>query len=162
MLIGSSMYQLEVKFNLVKHHFSPSDGWQVLVDVDAMELAKGPQHPAEKKARVEKAEEKLLALGANIGAHPKYGRVDVCAIHPTKGTYLVEVEGQSSKQKEQAMYSALGQTLLQMNEPNAVKYCIAVPDEDKWQVQIEKIPSYIKTLLNLSCLLVSVDGVREL
>ncbi|MDR9827316.1 hypothetical protein [Vibrio sp. 10N.261.51.F12] len=156
------MYQLEVKYYLVKHYFPPSDGWEVLVDVDAMERAKGPQHPAEKKARVEKAEEQLLALGADIGAHPKYGRIDVCAIHPTKGTYLVEVEGHSSKQKEQAMYSALGQTLLQMKEPNSVKYCIAVPDEDKWQVQIEKISNYIKSLLNLSCLLVSVSRVREL
>ncbi|MCG9630876.1 hypothetical protein [Vibrio sp. Isolate30] len=155
------MYQLEVKYHLVKHHFPPSEGWKVLVNVDAMERAKGPQHPTEKKARVEKAEEKLLALGADIGAHPIYGRVDVCAIHPTKGTYLVEVEGQSSKQKEQAMYSALGQTLLQMNERNAVKYCIAVPDEDKWQIQLEKIPRYVRSLLNLSCLLVSVCGVRE-
>ncbi|HUV04762.1 MAG TPA: hypothetical protein VMX94_06610 [Armatimonadota bacterium] len=39
------MYQLEVKAKLVRHLFNSSGGWEVSVDVDAMELAKGGQHP---------------------------------------------------------------------------------------------------------------------
>lgn len=91
------MYQLEVKRFLVEHMFPPSDGWQVTVDVDAMERARGPQHPEDKKARVQKAERELLALGAIIGIHSDHGRADVVAVHPRKGKFLVEVEGQSSR-----------------------------------------------------------------
>lgn len=156
------MYQLEVKHYLVRHMFPPSDGWEVLVDVDAMERAKGPQHKSDKKERVTKAEAGLVELGASIGAHKELGRVDIYATHKDKGTFLIEVEGQSSKQKEQAMYSAIGQTILMMLSPDRnITYALAVPDLPEWERQLAKIPSRIKHILNLKCLLVSESGVRE-
>ena len=108
------MYQLEVKRWLVHYLFPPSEGWCVRVHVDAMERAIGEQHPRDKKARVERAEAELSALGASIGLHPELGPADVVAKHPQHGTVVVEVEGQSSRQREQALYSALGQLVLLM------------------------------------------------
>ncbi|MGC9337905.1 MAG: hypothetical protein ACP5EQ_07415 [Candidatus Cloacimonadia bacterium] len=154
------MYQLEVKRWLVAHRFPPSDGWEVQVDIDAMERAKGGQHKPDKKTRVKVAEDALVVLGAHIGPHPKYGRADIVAAHPKHGTYIIEVEGSSSRQKEQAVYSALGQLVLQMNGGNYF-YLLAVPDDESWEKQLRKIPFHTKKTLNLSCLLVSKNGVRE-
>ncbi len=157
------MYQLEVKHYLVKNFFHPDDGWEVTVDVDAMELAKGNQHKLDKKAKVEAAYKSLQDLGVDFGAHELYGRIDVSAVHKEKGHFLIEVEGQSSKQKEQAMYSALGQSILVMgkNDPQ-ITYGIAVPDLLVWQKKIEKIPGRVKQILNLKCLLVKEHTVREI
>lgn len=126
-----------------------------------MERARGGKHPADKKTRVELAEAELVKLGARIGVHPDFGRTDVVAEHPVRGTFLVEVEGTSSRQIEQAMYSALGQTVLLMNGDNQ-HYMLAVPDEPKWERQVRKIPDYALNRLSLCCVLVSVKGVREL
>ncbi|MBU0967891.1 MAG: hypothetical protein KKA54_16075 [Proteobacteria bacterium] len=139
------MYQLEVKHQLVKHLFSPSDGWEVLVDIDAMERAKGPQHKPDKKEKVLAAELALKFLGVDFGSHKEHGRVDIYAAHPEKGVFLIEVEGKSSKQKEQAMYSAIGQIVLMMNTTeNDVTYGLAVPDLPEWEHQIQKIPGRVK------------------
>jgi len=125
-----------------------------------MERARGGKHPEDKKERVKDAEQKLVELGATIGAHPKYGRTDVVAEHAEHGVFLIEVEGSSSRQTEQALYSALGQTMLLM-KGNGEKYVLAVPDEPKWERQVQKIPEYVRTRLSLSCVLVSGEGVRE-
>lgn len=154
------MYQLEVKYSLVAHRFPPQEGWKVLVDVDAMERGKGGSHPVDKASRAQAAEAALLALGATLGAHSEFGRADVVAEHPTHGLYLVEVEGSSSRQKEQAMYSALGQLVLQM-QGRPHKFMLAVPDDAQWERQLRKVPSHARTLLGLSCALVSASGVRE-
>jgi len=157
------MYQLEVKHQLIRHLFPPSEGWEVVVDVDAMEKAKGPQHKSDKKEKATKAEAALVALGVRFGTHKQHGRVDVAASHPEKGNYLIEVEGQSSKQKEQAMYSAIGQTVLMMgSNVNGVTYALAVPDLPEWERQMRKIPLRVKNLLHLKCFLVSSEGVREI
>jgi hypothetical protein len=71
------MYQLEVKRYLIENMFHPRDGWNVLVDIDAMERAKGNQQKPDKKKRVEIAEQAIVVAGASIGAHPVYGRVDI-------------------------------------------------------------------------------------
>lgn len=156
------MYQLEVKRYLVENMFHPRDGWNVLVDIDAMERAKGDQQKPDKKERVEIAEQAIVDAGVSIGAHPVYGRVDVVATHPELGTYLIEVEGKSSKQKEQAMYSALGQTILLMDKPEInITYVLAVPDQKDWEFQINKIPIRVKNMLNMECFLVSKIGVRK-
>ena len=156
------MYQLEVKRYLIENMFHPRDGWNVLVDIDAMERAKGDQQKPDKKERVEIAEQAIVDAGASIGAHPVYGRVDVIATHPELGTYLIEVEGKSAKQKEQAMYSALGQTILLMDKPEInITYVLAVPDQKDWEFQINKIPTRIKNMLNMECFLVSKIGVRK-
>ena len=154
------MYQLEVKHWLVAQYFNPINGWNVTVDVDAMERAKGPQHKPGKADRALLAEEKLLSIGAKIGAHPEFGRADIVAEHPISGLFLVEVEGNSSRQKEQAVYSALGQLVLQMHgRPH--KFMLAVPDEPEWELQLKKIPRHAKDVLGLSCVLVSEHAVRE-
>lgn len=154
------MYQLEVKHWLVAHRFPPSDGWRVQVDIDAMERARGGQHKPDKAARAKAAADALVKLGTFVGSHPEHGRADIVAEHPKYGTYIVEVEGSSSRQKEQAVYSALGQLVLQMHNG---KHCflLAVPDDASWEKQLRKIPSHAKATLGLSCLLVSEGGVRE-
>ena len=154
------MYQLEVKRWLVTYRFPPSEGWSVRVDVDAMERAKGGQHKPEKGERARIAEAALLSMGATIGAHPKFGRADIVAEHPKNGLFIVEVEGTSSRQKEQAVYSALGQLVLQM-QGQKHGFMLAVPDEASWEKQIRKIPGHARATLGLSCVLVSEHGARE-
>jgi hypothetical protein len=154
------MYQLEVKHWLVAHLFPPHEGWQVCVDIDAMERAHGGKHTPDKAERAKVAEQSLRALGVRIGAHPDFGRADVVAEHPEKGCYVIEVEGKSSKQKEQALYSALGQLVLQM-QGRDIRFRLAVPDEPSWRNQVRKIPAHARSVLGLTCLLVSKDGVLE-
>ena len=154
------MYQLEVKRWLVAYRFPPSAGWQVRADIDAMERAKGGQHKPDKAERARVAEAALVDMGVTIDSHAEFGRADIVAEHATNGCYIVEVEGNSSRQKEQALYSALGQLVLQMHGKGH-QYVLAVPDEVAWENQLRKIPSYARTKLNLSCMMVSERGVRE-
>jgi hypothetical protein len=156
------MYQLEVKASLVESRFHPADGWTVTVDIDSMERCRGGTHPPGKRERAEAAETRLRALGAIIGAHPIYGRADLVATHPSLGTVVVEVEGESSRQREQAMYSALGQTLLSMRTIGpAITFALAVPDEPSWERQLRKVPRDVATTLNLRLLLVSSSSSRD-
>jgi len=157
------MYQLEVKQFLIEQRFSPMNGWDVIVDIDAMERGIGAQQRADKSSRAEKAEKALKSLGVKFGPHPHYGRVDIAASHKEYGTYLIEVEGKSSKQKEQAVYSALGQSLLLMGDQSSgLVYGIALPDQPDWETQMQKIPHRVKTILKLKCFLVSPRRVREI
>ncbi|MBX9947070.1 MAG: hypothetical protein K2Y40_23560 [Reyranella sp.] len=155
------MYQLEVKRWLIEYRFPPTEGWRVLVDIDAMERGKGGAHPPDKSARAAIAEAALVAIGARIGAHAYYGRADVVAEHEQHGIYIVEVEGSSSRQKEQALYSALGQLVLQMKGAE-VSYILAVPDDGSWERQLLKVPSYAQKQMSLALVLVSEKGVRTL
>ena len=50
------MYQLEVKRYLVETQFNPDKVWHITTDIDAMERAKGTQHKADKKEKIEIAE----------------------------------------------------------------------------------------------------------
>jgi hypothetical protein len=153
------VYQLEVKQWLVAYRFPPSDGWRVRVDIDAMERAKGGQHTPGKAERARVAEAALLSMCVTIGAHPEFGRADIVAEHPKYGLFVVEVEGNSSRQKEQAVYSALGQLVLQM-QGKKHGLVLAVPDEPSWERQLLKIPQYARATLGLSCVLVCEKGVR--
>ena len=156
------VYQLEVKASLARHLFPADRGWRVTVDIDAMERARGGTHSPGKAERAAAAEAELRALGALIGAHPEFGRADLVAEHPTEGTVVVEVEGQSSRQREQAVYSALGQALLSMRRfDGRISYAIAVPDEEAWRRQVAKIPIEVRRRLNLRALLVSSSGVKD-
>lgn len=148
--------------------FPPARGWRVTVDLDAMELARGGQHPADKQAIAVRVKEQLAALGAKLGSHPKYGRVDLVAEKQGEPTWLVEVEGDSGRQREQALYSALGQVVLRMDKGTpAMNYALAVPASEDWRRQVGKIPARVLKLLNLSVLLVSpetvdvIDGTGE-
>ncbi|WP_287605105.1 hypothetical protein [Thiothrix sp.] len=125
-----------------------------------MERAKGGQHKPGKAERANVAESALLNMGVTIGAHPEFGRADIVAQHPRHGLFVVEVEGNSSRQKEQAMYSALGQLVLQM-QGTKYGFVLAVPDEPAWQKQLLKVPPHARAALGLSCVLVSDQGVRD-
>ncbi len=155
------MYQIEVKRWLIAHCFSPIDGWQVRVDIDAMERARGGQHKPDKKARAKAAENALVEIGVSIGPNREHGRADIFARHPQHGNYIIEVEGASSRQKEQAVYSALGQLVMQM-DGGRYSFVLAVPDDESWENQLRKIPVHVKKTLSLSCFLVSEHGIRKI
>ncbi len=143
------------------YKFPVADGWDVTLDIDSMERGEKGQHPPDKKARARECEDWLRAQRVKIGAHPPYGRVDLVATKEEVGTFVVEVEGDSSRQKEQAMYSALGQLLLSMvNTASSTRYVLAVPDSEQWTRQLEKVPVRVRELLRLQLWVVSEAGVR--
>jgi hypothetical protein len=155
------MHQIEVKRNLIRDLFNPSQGWKVYVDLDSMELANGGTHPEGKREVAAKCVEWFNKAGVEIGPHPTYGRVDIIAVQ-ADSTHLIEVEGDSSRQLEQALYSALGQTILAMKTLDGVhRFGLAVPDTPQWERQLEKIPSKICDILHLKRYLVSHSAVRE-
>ena len=118
-------------------------------------------HRTSKKARI--AERRLRESGVTIGAHSKFGRADVVAEHTQLGTVVIEVEGDSSRQREQAIYSALGQALLVMRDfSDSIAYGIAVPDHEDWVRQLQKVPLAAAERLKLQLLAVSPEGVREI
>ena len=156
------MYQLEVKRWLVFHKFPVAGGWDVTIDIDSMERGKNGQHPPDKRAIAAECETWLRAQGVRIVAHPLYGRADLVATKEGVGTLVVEVEGDSSRQREQAMYSALGQVVLSMGDPSSeINYGLAVPDSEHWERQLKKVPARIRELLSLKLWLVSEVGVRS-
>jgi hypothetical protein len=157
------VYQIEVKVGLVRYLFQPTAGWRVTVDVDAMERGKGGTHPRGKRKIAAAALKQLLAFGAVRGPHKLYGRVDVIAEHDAHGLRLIEVEGDSSRQREQAMYSALGQLLLTMKPKGAdVRYGLAVPDTRQWWHQLLKIPTEVRTRLQLELYVVGQNGATSI
>jgi hypothetical protein len=156
------MYQLEVKRWLVYHKFPVANGLDVTVDIDPMERGERGQHPPDKRAIAAECEAWLRSQGVNIVADPLYGRADLVAKRDGWGTFVVEVEGYSSRQKEQAMYSALGQVVLSMGDASPeIRYGLAVPDSRQWEYQLEKMPTRVKDLLRLQLILVSESGTRR-
>jgi hypothetical protein len=156
------MFQIEVKRWLVAYEFPPSSGWKVTVDIDAMERANGGIHPVGKKEIAIECEKALRDAGASIVAHPVHGRADLVAEQSGRPTYVVEVEGDSSRQREQAMYSALGQLLLSMGgSEQSIRFALAVPDSGDWIRQVQKIPRTVMSRLEMEVLLVSASGVRR-
>lgn len=145
-----SLFQLEVKLALVKTFFAPGAGWKVSVHVDPMERAQGGKHPAVKAHRAAMAEAELRDLGARIGAHDRYGKVDVVAEGPKRELRLIEVEGDSTKQAEQSVYSCIGQLVVAMELFGpSVRYGIAVPYSARWLAQLAKVPSAVRERLSL-------------
>jgi hypothetical protein len=151
-----------VKRWLVAYSFPATEGWKVTVDIDSMERGVAGQHPPDKKTIADECEKWLRQQGVEIVAHPLYGRADLVA---TKEgcTFVIEVEGDSSRQREQAMYSALGQIVLSMRNPSPqIIYGLAVPDSSQWETQLKKIPPHVREILKLNLFLVSKTGVRQL
>ena len=157
-----AMYQLEVKRYLVEYRFRPTDGWEVTIDLDAMERGQRADSPPDKQERACRAEDWLRTAGARIGTHPEFGRADLVATKPGAATVIVEVEGDSSHQKEQALYSALGQIVVQMRPEGEIRYGLAVPDTPSWKDQMAKIPAHVRDRLSLTLWLVGETGVRKL
>ena len=155
------MYQVEVKKALVKYLFPTTGGWQVTMDLDAMEMGKGPQNPERKRAVAEKARTWLLKNGVTLEPHKVLGRADLVACHARRGTVVLEVEGDSSRQQEQSLYSALGQLVLSMKgSERRTRYGLAVPDTLSWRRQLAKIPRGVRQRLRLELLLVSRTSVK--
>ncbi len=154
------MYQLEVRRWLVVYRFPPAAGWRVYVDVDAMERATGGAHPPDKPERTRMAEEALCEMSAKVDLHPKSGRVDLVAERPDRGVYLVEVEVDSARQKEQAVYRALGQILMRIDGRDK-RYAVAVPGEPDSIAQVKKVPAFCREALGLSLLAVTPEGVED-
>ena len=145
----SALYQLEVKLGLARGAFQEA-GWRLTMHVDPMEEGRGGEHPPGKVERADAALRALRELGVVIGTHEQFGRVDVVAEHDKGEIRLIEVEGDSSRQKEQAVYSALGQLLMSMKLwSDSVGYGIAVPDTREWVMQVKKIPTEVTTRLHL-------------
>ncbi len=118
--------------------------------IDPMEKATGGKHPPGKVKRVNAALRELRELGVVIGTHKQFGPVDVAAEHERGALRLIEVEGESGRQKEQALYSSLGQLLLSMKLwSDDVGYGVAVPDTREWVRQVQKIPTELTKRLHL-------------
>jgi hypothetical protein len=121
-----------------------------------MELGRGPKDLPAKRAVAKTCLHWFAKAGVRIGAHERFGRADLVADHPQAGVFVIEVEGESSRQREQALYSALGQTLLSMTSyGRRIHYGIAVPDTTAWQRQVAKIPTVVRVRLGLHLYLVS-------
>jgi hypothetical protein len=117
----------------------------------------------DKRTVASECEAWLRHQGVKIVPHPLFGRADLVATKEGLGTFVIEIEGTSSRQKEQAMYSALGQIVLSMGDLSPhITYGLAVPDNPQWEAQLRKIPDRIRKLLSLRLLVVSSGGVREL
>ena len=157
---SASLYQVEVKLALIQRIFPPKAGWTVTVDIDGSEMGKGKQQPPGKATRARRALKELGVLGVGIGPHDIFGRVDVVADHKEHGLHLIEVEGESRKQREQGLYSCLGQLLLMMRAWSPqISYGLAVPNTREWWRQIRKIPPAVTARLNLHLYSVGQDGV---
>jgi hypothetical protein len=157
------IYQIEVKLNLVRHAFHPASGWRVNVHLDPMELAHGGKHRDGKAERASAAARALDELGAKLGIDDRFGRADVVASHATEGLHLIEVEGDSSRQAEQAIYSCLGQVLLTMQAWGGhLHYGIAVPDSAKWRHQLAKIPQAVRRRLDMDLYFVDTKGLVKI
>lgn len=157
------MLQIELKRALVARLFSPELGWSVTVDLDAMELGKGPHGTDHKRTVAHECLTWFVKHQVVLMPHPLFGRTDIVASHPRAGTYVIEVEGESRRQPEQALYSCLGQTLLSMRSFSPrLHYGIAVPDTSIWRTQLSKLPRTVRRRLGLHLFLVANDHVIHL
>lgn len=148
--VERTLYQLEVKLGLAMFPFQAAAGWRLTMHIDPMERGLGGRHARGKAKRANKALRELRRLGVIIGTHKLFGPVDVVADHPSEPTYLIEVEGESARQREQALYSALGQLLLSMKIwSESIVYGIAVPNTREWTQQLRKIPLEVTKRLRL-------------
>jgi len=131
--------------------------------VDPMEAGRGGKHTRGKIKRAKVALRELEKLGVSLGTHKLFGRIDVVAEGDRGETFFVEVEGDSSRQKEQGLYSALGQLVLSMKIwSDEVNYGIAVPDTREWWHQLRKIPLEVSKRLKVWRYSVGVSSCTSL
>lgn len=157
------MYQIELKRALVQHLFSPEEGWNVVVHLDPMELAQGGAHPPGKAEIAQGCVEWFREKGVRMAIDAEYGKADLVARHSDQGIFIIEVEGESSKLRTQAFYSALGQSLVRKyGEMSHAKYGLAVPNSNKWRDLIKRMPQSLFRKLEIEVFLVSFDKVEKL
>lgn len=153
------MYQIEVKYRLIKEKFNPEDGWSVEVAIDSMELGKGRFNSDDKRKTAQIYYEKIEKMGCLIKENDHY--LDIVATHKNGQKIIIEVEGDSSKQRSTSLYSALGQVLIKSENKNDI-LALAFPLNDNWAKQIQKIPNLTKKRNNLKIYLVNDNSVVEL
>lgn len=154
------MHQIAVKRHLIEQRFHPNSGWQVTVDLDVMELGKGVQNAEEKRRTAEHHRKWMQDNGVTVHIHKTGRRTDILASHHIHGIYVIECEGDTSKQREQALYSALGQILLQMDDLTR-RFAIAFPDSEAWTKQVLKLPKAVRDALRLTVFMVATNHVKE-
>ena len=145
-IMNDEAYQIEVKHALLEKHFKPQDGWMVAVSIDGME--KGKSNQPEKRKLAERCLERLQPF---VKPHPKFRGADFVA-EGNGELWLIEVEGQASKQIEQRFYSALGQLLSHSKElpTSDVRLALAFPDTVKWRDTVKKrLPLWLKDRLRI-------------
>lgn len=109
----------------------------------------GAIHPTRPRERPQPLT-RCAILALRSASTTSYGRVDLIAHHPERGRHILEVEGYSSRQPDQTMYSALGQLLLNWRGWNeGLRYGIAVPETRRWRRQLTKIPAAVRRALGL-------------
>lgn len=86
------MHQIEVKRHIIEMLFPTSDGWDVTVDLDAMEMGKGKQNSDVKREIAQTHRKWFENNGVHIGADERFGRADIVARHSEKGCFIIECE----------------------------------------------------------------------
>jgi len=154
------MYQVLVKRILAERQFSSTQGWQVTVHLDPMEVCRGGVHPEGKIEVAQICLDWFRENNVRAEIDGDFGKADFVARHPTQGTFVIEVEGTSSRIISQAFYSALGQTLVRKNRdlPQA-KYGLAFPDTTRWRTFLNSLPPRLFRNVDLKVFLVSDSGV---
>lgn len=133
-----------------------------MVHLDPMEMGKGPQQSKNyKKINVSRDciawfKKESILIDKATGS----GKIDLVAKKTDGHIYYIEVEGDSSKQTEQAVYSALGQLIFKMKQfDKKVTYAIAAPNSDTWKANLIKIPIEVCAKLNITRYLVAQNAV---
>jgi hypothetical protein len=153
------MYQVEVKLRLAESFFRPASGWTVNVHLNPMELARGGRHQPGKAERTASAEQSLRDLGVRIGTHEQYGRIDFAADQASSHRHLIEVEGDSSRSKHEAIYLCLGQLVMAMKSWGQWDhYGIAVPGTSGWLRQLARLPKEVRERLSIDLYVVAPLG----
>lgn len=155
------MDQIEVKQKLAELRFPPAGGWRLSVHLDGMERCSGENHPVRRREAANRCIGWFDTNGVMIRGDEQLGKADFVARHDNGDFYLIEVEGDSSRQPDQAMYSALGQLLIRRYLAPDARIGIAVPDSEKWRRQLGRLPAKLLEDLGLHLFFVGEDSVQE-
>jgi len=107
------MKQAEMKYFLISKCFNSSD-LKVIVDFDSQEK--------DREKYIEKLEKEFMVITKggkkqNTFLYAQLNRPDIYA-EDSENVYIIEVEGGDPKQKEQKIYSAVGQIIFSMIDIN--------------------------------------------
>ena len=85
--------------------------------------------------------------------------MDFVAEQASSHRHLIEVEGDSSRQKDQALYSCLSQLVMVMKSWGEWDhYGIAVPGTPGWQRQLARIPREVRERLSIDLYVAPPSG----
>lgn len=155
-----TLYQIEVKRYLAADFLRK--GWSPSVHLDPMEICRGGTHPEDKLQKAQNCLRWFQSNGVEINVDRDYGKADLVARKVNHQPWVIEVESKSSKLKSQALYSAMGQSIIRKygDFPDA-RYGIAVPDTTGWKRELKRVPARLMKELRLTLFLVSSHRIRE-